>query len=62
VLRTTLLCFDSRIPDGVVTYAPSIPTAFGRLTVEKSLLAGGRIDIDATGTSVKLRGLLMVTD
>jgi glycogen debranching enzyme len=57
LLRTTLLGLEPRIPDGVVAFAPSIPDAFGSLSVENLPLAGTRIDVDAKGTEVKVRGL-----
>jgi len=52
-----LLGLEPCIPDGVVTCSPSIPEAFGSLSVENLPLAGARIDIEAAGTEVKLRGL-----
>jgi glycogen debranching enzyme len=57
LLRTTLLGLEPCIPDGVVTCSPSIPEAFGSLSVENLPLAGARIDIEATGTEAKVRGL-----
>ena len=57
LLRTTLLGLEPCIPDSVVTCSPSIPAAYGDLSVENLPLAGARIDIEATGTEVKVSRL-----
>lgn len=49
--------FEPCIPDGVVACSASVPSAFGSLSVENLGLAGERIEIEATGTVVKVRGL-----
>lgn len=57
LLRTTLLGLEPSIPDGVVSCAPSVPEAFGRLLVENLYLADARLSVEATGTSAKVSGL-----
>jgi glycogen debranching enzyme len=57
LLRTTLLGLEPRIPDGVVSCLPTIPEAFGSLSVENLFLADARLQIEATGTAAKVSGL-----
>jgi glycogen debranching enzyme len=57
LLRTTLLRLEPSIPDGIVACAPSVPEAFGSLSVENLFLAGSRLAIEATGTVAKVQGL-----
>jgi len=57
LLRTTLLRLEPSIPDGVVACAPSVPEAFGSLSVENLFLAGSRLAIEATGTVATVQGL-----
>jgi len=57
LLRTTLLRLEPSIPDRLVHLAPSIPEAFGSLSVENLYLAGARLAIQASGTVATVRGL-----
>jgi glycogen debranching enzyme len=57
LLRTTLLGLEPCVPDRAVVCNPSIPNAFGNLSVENLPLAGRRINIEATETAVEVRGL-----
>lgn len=57
LLRTTLLGLEASVPDGVVSWAPRIPDAFGRLRVENLALAGTRVWIEATRDATSLKGL-----
>jgi len=58
LLRTALLRLEPSIPDRIVACAPSIPEAFGSVSVENLFLAGARLAIEATGDVAKVRGLL----
>jgi len=57
LLRTSLLNLDVSVPDGVVSCSPSIPGAFGSLSVENMLLGDSRVSVEAHGTKAKVTGL-----
>jgi glycogen debranching enzyme len=57
LLRSSLLRLEPSVPDGTVDCAPSLPEAFGDLSVENLSLGGSRISIEASGTTVKVSGL-----
>ena len=57
LLRTTLLRLEPSAHDRLVACDPSIPDAFGTLSVENLFLAGARLAIEATGNVAKVSGL-----
>jgi len=57
LLRAVLLGLEPSAPDGTLACNPSVPKAFGALSVTNLLVAGVRATIEASGTTATVSGL-----